>query len=417
MKKIFLIISFICVGITLSAQSIDDVTLVVSGDGATKEEATHVALRSAIEQAYGVFVSANTEIVNDELVKDEIATVTSGNIKSYQELSATILPNGNHLVSLQVVVSTKKLATYAQSKGASCEFAGAPFGANLRLLELNKKNTAIAFDNLLKQCKAIAPYLVEMKLEVGNPTLNGPLPVYVTLYSTPNMWGVSELIVSTLKALQIKKDQLESIKQMGAQVYPIDIITTSFKKESDIDKTKEQYPSFLKTTCWWQWDKNQKQPFFKLIDEQKREYSYDACFYAPFPFEALELIIKNATAGYYIEDNQENTYPINITPLIVGNTPWVWGYHDAERGGGYIKQDVNTSCYLFQNELKIYQKTKKENIGRISLPYSYLKPYKDKQTNENIYPKKVVGIGEFKLDIPAEVLIHISNFEILRNED
>ena len=147
---------------------------------------------------------------------------------------------------------------------------------------------------------------------------------------------------------------------MGAQVYPIDIITTSFKKESDIDKTKEQYPSFLKTTCWWQWDKNQKQPFFKLIDEQKREYSYDACFYAPFPFEALELIIKNATAGYYIEDNQENTYPINITPLIVGNTPWVWGYHDAERGGGYIKQDVNTSCYLFQNELKFIKKQRKK---------------------------------------------------------
>ena len=63
----------------------DDVILVVSGDGPNKEEATKNALRSAIEQAYGTFVSANTSIVNDDLVKDEIATVASGNIKSFRE--------------------------------------------------------------------------------------------------------------------------------------------------------------------------------------------------------------------------------------------------------------------------------------------------------------------------------------------
>ena len=115
MKTINLLLVFIFSAALINAQTVDDVTLVVSGDGVTKEEATHVALRSAIEQAYGVFVSANTEILNDELVKDEIATVTSGNVKSYKELSATILPNGNHMVSLQAVVSTKKLAAYAET--------------------------------------------------------------------------------------------------------------------------------------------------------------------------------------------------------------------------------------------------------------------------------------------------------------
>jgi hypothetical protein len=151
MKTINLLLVFIFSAVLINAQTVDDVTLVVSGDGSTKEEATHVALRSAIEQAYGVFVSANTEILNDELVKDEIATVTSGNVKSYKELTAVILPNGNHMVSLQAVVSTKKLSAYAQSKSASCEFAGATFGANLKLHELNCKNTEIAFNNLRKQ--------------------------------------------------------------------------------------------------------------------------------------------------------------------------------------------------------------------------------------------------------------------------
>ena len=56
----------------LNAQNIgeaNDVVLVVSGDGNNKEEATNVALRSAIEQTFGTFVSSNTEILNDSLVK------------------------------------------------------------------------------------------------------------------------------------------------------------------------------------------------------------------------------------------------------------------------------------------------------------------------------------------------------------
>ena len=51
------------------------ITLVTSGTGNTKEEATKNALRSALEQTYGAFVSANSQVVNDELVKDEIISI------------------------------------------------------------------------------------------------------------------------------------------------------------------------------------------------------------------------------------------------------------------------------------------------------------------------------------------------------
>ena len=65
----------------------DEVTLVASGKASDSEKAITIALRSAIEQAYGTFVSANTTILNDELVKDEIVTISNGNIKSYEVLS------------------------------------------------------------------------------------------------------------------------------------------------------------------------------------------------------------------------------------------------------------------------------------------------------------------------------------------
>ena len=148
----------------------DDVTLVVSDNGANKEEATKVALRSAIEQVYGTFVSANTSIVNDELTKDEIVTISSGNIKSYEEIESLSTENKT-IVTLQATVSISKLVSYAKSKGASAEFAGSTFGMNMKMKELNRKNELAALDNLLVQVKAFLPSLFEREMVLAEPKL------------------------------------------------------------------------------------------------------------------------------------------------------------------------------------------------------------------------------------------------------
>ena len=66
------------------SQDKKEATLTVFGNGKTKDEATKLALRSAIEQAFGGFVSSNTQILNDNLISDEIATVSSGNVSIQQ---------------------------------------------------------------------------------------------------------------------------------------------------------------------------------------------------------------------------------------------------------------------------------------------------------------------------------------------
>ena len=81
MKRIILILTFIALSITIYAQEDNSATLTVSGQGKTQDEAKQNALRSAIEQAFGAFISSNTEILNDELVKDEIVSVSNGNIQ------------------------------------------------------------------------------------------------------------------------------------------------------------------------------------------------------------------------------------------------------------------------------------------------------------------------------------------------
>ena len=166
--KALLLLTFCFIG-TVSTYS-QEITLVVSADVTSIEQATKIALRNAIEQAYGTFVSANTTILNDDLVKDEIVTISNGNIKGYKEVSFNTLPNGKIFITLEATVSISKLINYAQSKGAEAEFAGATFGMNMRKKELNKKNEKIALDNLLIQIQQLLPisYSKSLVVDVTN---------------------------------------------------------------------------------------------------------------------------------------------------------------------------------------------------------------------------------------------------------
>lgn len=191
----------------------DDIVLVVSGEGPNKTEATKNALRSAIEQAYGTFVSASTEIMNDELVKDEIATVASGNIKSYKELSSMVLPNGNTSVSLSAAVSIGKLIQYTQSHGGSAEFAGQTFMMNIRMRELNKRNELKALNDMLVQLRGLENDLFDFTIDVKDPKMVledlCSIPVVVTISTNSTYELFQEIISSTLKELSLSKNEIE----------------------------------------------------------------------------------------------------------------------------------------------------------------------------------------------------------------
>lgn len=225
MKKLkaILLLTFCLIGtVNTYSQQKDEVTLVVSADGTSKEEATKIALRNAIEQAYGTFVSANTTILNDKLVKDEIVTIASGNIKSYKELFCSTTNEGKTTVSLEAVVSISNLINYAKSKGSEAEFAGATFAMNLKMKELNKKNEEKALTNLLIQVQYLFNNAFDYELTIGEPTLSDNyedegkdiyiLPLYVTASYNENLNNALELIWNTLNSLSLSQDEVEEYK-------------------------------------------------------------------------------------------------------------------------------------------------------------------------------------------------------------
>ena len=211
-----------------ASSDLKTIRLVVSGEGTTKEEATKVALRNAIEQAFGTFVSSNTDVLNDDIVKDVIATVSSGNIQSYKELSSMDL-GSTKVVNIEAIVSIGKLVSFAQSKGMRTELAGATFAMNMKMKELNKKNELIALDNLFKQLNMMADHsnLFNYTIETGEPHIwdNGQYGVNVKVNVIPNENALIfyNLYENTLKSLALSNIEIEEYENMRLGRYEYDL--------------------------------------------------------------------------------------------------------------------------------------------------------------------------------------------------
>lgn len=148
---------------------VQEATVTVQSIGSTEEEATHQALRSAIEQTFGTFVSANTTILNDELVRDDIISISNGNIKHYDKLSVISMPDGNIVVTVKATVSVNKLISYAKSKGSRAEFEGQSYAANVKYMKLRAKNAEELLRSTADQVDILAKDMFDFSLNLGEP--------------------------------------------------------------------------------------------------------------------------------------------------------------------------------------------------------------------------------------------------------
>ena len=111
MKKFALILM-----LSFSLAQTGTVTLITSGEGVNKTEAINSALRNALEQTYGAFVSSNTQFLNDELVLDEVSMLSSGNIQNYNLISELKQPDGTFNVTVEATLSIGQMVSYLVNK-------------------------------------------------------------------------------------------------------------------------------------------------------------------------------------------------------------------------------------------------------------------------------------------------------------
>lgn len=213
MKQLILIMS-LALSINAYAQDDKTVTLVVSGQGKTQDEAKQNALRSAIEQAFGTFISSKTEILNDNLVKDEIISVANGNIQKFEIISEVQIPSGNYVTSLKATVSVTKLTSFVESKGVVVEFKGGLFAFNINQQKINEQNEVKAINEIINVTTKILSKSFEATIRPSDPVFNGGdnymLPIDIEIKANENMNIATDYFLRSINNLCMPKSEVDN---------------------------------------------------------------------------------------------------------------------------------------------------------------------------------------------------------------
>jgi len=224
LKKLLLLLT-LAFTINVNAQDSEKtVTLVVSGQGKTQDEAKQNALRSAIEQAFGAFISSKTEILNDNLIKDEIVSIANGNIQKYEVISEVKIPDGGYATTLKAIVSVSKLTNFCSKKGVSIEFNGGLYAINTRLDNLNSEAEVKAVESLVIVCEQLLSNSIDYTLEYEEPKCkdNECTVLFKVIFNLNNNFNLfDEYFRSTIKKIGMGDEEQNKYIENNKDFFPL----------------------------------------------------------------------------------------------------------------------------------------------------------------------------------------------------
>jgi hypothetical protein len=232
----------------------NEIPLKVIGGGMTVEEATKTALRSALEQAYGAFISSRMELMNDQVIVDEMSSISMGIVKSYEILSQEQFSDGRWMLTLKVIVSPNKLTSFVEAKGGSVEVKGGMFAMNIKLQKLNEEAEVRAILELIGSMHEALQTAFDYKIKVSDPisvdseSNMWQLKFTVNVYSNKNMDKVSSYFVSAMKSISMSQSEIDIYKSLKKNIYQITVLEPG-KNYDQYDTSYELYfrnPSSVK---------------------------------------------------------------------------------------------------------------------------------------------------------------------------
>ena len=229
--KIIVSIFFILLATTntFSQTASKEVSITASGSGKTLEDAKQASLRSATEQAFGAFISSKTEMFNDQVVADQMASVSSGNIKSFSILNESQLPDGSWGVTLKALVSVDKLTSFVEAKGIAIEIKGGMFALNIKQQLLNEQGEIKAVNEMVGLLHEPMQISFDYVIKSSDPksldaeSKNWEIPLVVTATTNKNIDFCANYCIKTLAALSLSPEEVTSYESLNKAVFPVNI--------------------------------------------------------------------------------------------------------------------------------------------------------------------------------------------------
>jgi hypothetical protein len=229
-----------------------ELTIVATGIANTFEKSKELALRIALEQAYGTYVSSKTELVNDQISIDKISTLTNGMIKSYEVLASKELTDNKYSTTLKVEVSLKKINEPITSKQTDENIVA--IDVNSQALETNLKQQSINEESeieIVKNMIEVAHDLMQQSFEykIRSTILKHKesnkdeweIDLVVSSVANPNMDVTAKYIINTLEMISLSSREKDSYENLRKKYYGYIIryngesYRFSFRSESSIN--------------------------------------------------------------------------------------------------------------------------------------------------------------------------------------
>ena len=220
------------------SQNVNTVVITTIGSGSNFENAKVNALRSALEQVSGAYLTANTLIINDKLISDNISTITTGSINKYEVLGQ-IVSNNQVFVTIKSEILPNKFADFVTGKtGSSVTVKGGLYAENIKQLNLNEKAELEAvkklsdlyndllFASIYYNLNVKAP--VENKKKLSYPEQLYILSLDVTMRFNALIDSANNYLKNNLKQICLKESEILAYNTIPREVYSIKIDETRY---------------------------------------------------------------------------------------------------------------------------------------------------------------------------------------------
>ena len=224
-RLVFLFFSLLLIS-NIHSQNEQTINITTTGTGLTKNDAINDALRNALEQTYGGFISSKTNITDDELFNDEVVAITSGEIHDYELVSETNIESG-YAVTIVAKISQTGLNNFVtQSGGDAVSFDVNVFNVKIKLQRLNEKAEIKSINNILEILEEIYGRSIEFEFTSSNPKINEKnkkwrVDFELTTKYNENIINFIDYFSSSIEKIAMTEKQKTAYEELGKSTYPI----------------------------------------------------------------------------------------------------------------------------------------------------------------------------------------------------
>jgi len=223
--------------------------VITSGYGKNPDEALAQALRNAVEEAVGTYMTSTTRIENDELIEDKILSLSRGFIKDFKKLSEMKV-DGETKVTVSVIVTKTQILETLKASGVKVEIKGGLFYQQYAQEEAQMEDEANVVKEFTRHLPQESPF--DYSLEYGTPVKQSDskfkIPLTVTVKFNQNYSNHYTNLKNLLDEVAIDKTIFKQAR-LTKPNYPYGLINLGSERfpksisETELEKLQQRYSS------------------------------------------------------------------------------------------------------------------------------------------------------------------------------